>query len=60
MERKTNGENITAADKTTVQTTGSGEGSGGKACAKFPDFSKLTRVQAVLDTNKYVRTIAYT
>ncbi len=44
------------ADKT-VQTTGSGEGSGGTAVPKFPDFSKLTRVQAVLDTNKYVHTM---
>lgn len=59
MERKTNLEtnvvDTTVADKT-VQTTGSGEGSGGTAVPKFPDFSKLTRVQAVLDTNKYVHT----
>ncbi len=56
MERKTNAEihvvDTTAADKT-AQTAGSGEGSGGTA-VKFPDFGKLTRVQAVLDTNKCV------
>lgn len=57
MERKTNAEihvvDTTAADKT-AQTAGSGEGSGGTAVRKFPDMSKLTRVQAVLDTNKCV------
>ena len=60
MERKTNVEinvvDTTMADKT-VQTAGSGDGSGGTAVPKFPDFSKLTRVQAVLDTNKYVHII---
>ena len=57
MERKTNAEihvvDTTAADKT-AQPAGSGEGSGGTAVPKFPEFSKLTRVQAILDTNKCV------
>jgi hypothetical protein len=35
--------------------TSDGSGSGGKGCStKFPDFTKLTRVQDVLDRNKYV------
>ena len=60
-ERKTNNnktvQKTTGDGNTDGQTggnTGSGSGEGTKTNANWPDFSKLTRVQDVLDRNKCV------